>query len=148
MPFKNMSRRNESSSALQIINSNADHGSSVNASVLTDTKEVFLLSYIQKLCSGTMDHTGSHMAPYKRIIQPQKENFTSNVRATKHQATFITITTIVLHSLPQCNAKETLYLLCQTMILLLLNIMTIAKCIIPGTSQRVMNKQQQTHTRQ
>lgn len=84
MPFKNMSRQNESSSAPQIINSNADHGFSVNTLILTDTKEVFLLPYIQNLRSGTMNHTGSHMAPYKRIIQPQKENFTSNVIATKH----------------------------------------------------------------
>ena len=55
-----------------------------------------------------MNHTRSHMAPYKRLIQLQKENFTSNVKATKHSATCITIATIALHSFPQCNTKEAL----------------------------------------
>ena len=70
--IQNMSRRSESSSVPQIINYNMDRGSSVNASILTATKELFLRSYIQKLRSGTMNHTMSHMAPNKRIIQPQK----------------------------------------------------------------------------
>ena len=71
-------------------------------------KEVFLRPYIQKSRSGTTKHTRSHMAPYKRITQPK--NFTSNIRATKHLATCITIVMIVLHSFPQCNAKEVLIL--------------------------------------
>ena len=82
MPSKNMSRWNESSSAPQIINPNTDRGSSINASVLTDSKEVVLCPYIQKLRSGTMNHTESHVAPYKRIIQPK--NFTGNVKAINH----------------------------------------------------------------
>ena len=59
MPSKNMSRWNESSSAPQIINPNTDRGSSTNAAVLTDSKEVVLCPYIQKLRSGTMNHTES-----------------------------------------------------------------------------------------
>ena len=49
--FQNMSQQNESSSIPQVINSNTDRSSSDNASVLTDTKELFLRSYIQKLRS-------------------------------------------------------------------------------------------------
>ena len=62
------------------------------------------------------------------------KNFTSNIRATKHQTTSITSAIIVLHSFPNVMQKKLLNLLCQTMILLLLNIMTIVKSIIAGTS--------------
>ena len=86
-----------------------------------------------------MNHTRSNMAPYKRIIQPK--NFTSNIRATKHNTIGITIAMIILYSFPNAMQKKFLNLLCQTIILLLLNIMTIAKyIIIESHDQKVRNK--------
>ena len=83
MPSKNMSQRNESSSALQIINSNTDRGSSVNALVFDSYKKSILTTiHPKKLHSGTMNQTRSHVTPYKRIIQ--LKNFKSNIKTTKH----------------------------------------------------------------
>ena len=42
----------------------------------------------------------------QKIIQPN--DFTSNIAAITHQATFITISTIVLFSFPQYSVKEAL----------------------------------------
>ena len=109
-----------------------DRGSSVNASILTVTKKVFLQPYIQKLRSGSTNPIRSIAVPYKRIIQPK--NFTSHVRAMKHQATFLMMVTVITLLFPLHNAKEAPTLLCQAVILLMLSIMTIAKCIIAGTS--------------
>ena len=66
---KNISRQNESSSAPQIINSDTDRGSNVNASVLTATKEMFIRPYIQKLRNGTLTLQGITRLNTKRIIQ-------------------------------------------------------------------------------
>ena len=79
-----MSRLNESSSTSQIINSNVDHGSSVNASVWTDTKEVFLLPYIQNYAAELWIIQGVTWLHTKDLYNPKRENFTSNVKATKH----------------------------------------------------------------
>ena len=68
-----MLRRKDSSSAPQIINSNAARDSSVNASILTDTKEVFLLPYIQKT---KQRNYGSHKESHGNI----QRNYTTPKR--------------------------------------------------------------------
>ena len=71
MPSKNMSQRNESSSAPQIINSNMDRGSSVNASVLTATKEIFLRPYIQNYAAELQTVQGVTWLNTKESYNPK-----------------------------------------------------------------------------
>lgn len=88
-----------------IFNINTDRGP-ILTHQFDSYKRSSLIPIYPKLRSGTMNHTRSHADSYEGIIQPK--NFTGNVKATKHQATCIRIATIVLQSLPQCNAKEAL----------------------------------------
>ena len=74
-----MSRRNESSLAPQIINSNTNHDSSVNASVLTATKEVVLRAYIQNYTAEHESYKESHGFIQKNYTI---QNLTNNTRAT------------------------------------------------------------------
>ena len=137
-----MPDRNDSSSTPPIFNSNTHRGASVTTLVLKTTK-IFLKPYNQQLRNETTNHTRGHMNSYKRIIQPKTH--TSMIWATKHQANCIRIATIRLHIPPNAEQEKLIYMLCQSMILLLLNIMTIVKVhhsrnIIESYYQTTRNK--------
>ena len=83
----------------------------------------------------------------KEIIQSQRRTL-QVIQKLQALDNLYTIVTTVLRSFPQCKAKEAPIPVMSSHDPPAAQHMTIVRCVIAGTSQRVMDKQQRTHTRQ